>query len=93
MASDSHLMLPAYLFNPRADFQKKKPPKLKKPPKPAPVLSMVFSVHQMGTPERYRNFPWLSRHFYEIPSRRQRVTFTRIQSLARVPGLSLRYAS
>ena len=93
MASDSHLMLPAYLFNPRADFQKKKPPKLKKPPKPVTVLCMIFSVHQMGTHERYRNFHRLSRSFYEIPSRRQRVTFTRIQSLARVSGLSLRYAS
>jgi len=93
MASDSHLMLPAYLFNPRADFQKKKPPKLKKPPKPVPVLYMVFSVHQMGTPEPYRNFHRLSRYFYETPSRRQRVTLTRIQSLAMVSRLSLRYAS
>jgi len=93
MASDSHLMLPAYLFNPRADLQKKKPPKLKKPPKPVPVLYMVFSVHQMGTPEPYRKFHRLSRYFYETPSRRQRVTFTRSQSLARVSGLSLRYAS
>jgi len=93
MASDSHLMLPAYPFNPRADSQNKKPPKLKKPPRPVRVLYMVFSVHQMDSHECYRNFHRLSRYSYETPSRRQRVTFTRSQSLAKVSGLSLRYAS
>ena len=93
MASDGHLKLPAYLFNRRADFRKKKPPKLKKPPTPVAVRYMVFSVRQINPKRPYRSCRKLSRNFYETPSRRQRATFTRSQSLAKLSGLSFKYAS